>query len=647
LSRQHPRALLSLTTLKPSILLSALLGVATQAPAQNRPVGSVPVLRPQVVVLGDAPADLGTGSAALSPNGRLIAYGIGFDGLSIWNTATHEAFVLVTGPVHVHHWGPSGDAIVFQTHAGPLSYQGTELSRDPSIWTIRVDSLSGKPIEAPHLAAKVPVNHGVPLSPDQRMIAFAQFHDSYVSSLSVVPVAGGTPRILASGVEVAGVRWNADGSAIYYSSHENSSSRTRTRYRVPLAGGVPVPLGEDRPTPLDIADNVWGVHNPATGKLSAYTAFPEDVAVSDWLGIAAWPGRRELAGVRTMRPRGLRVVNLSDRSVRDLIDTTAEIVDGPQWFADGRVAVIVRERGKLFLLTQNSDGGGARKLPLLHHKSASQLRISPDGRHAAFQSEGGGFGTIQVVDLASGRERTLVVSADDFGDGGGPEGMGLGPIAWSDDSKRILYIGDVWTAVPTVRERSLTGVEKTLRPLPHFIYGQASRSFPSEKQPEFVELASRNPSGGGTVKLVPIGAGPPRVVFGESSLGGPLSPDGRMLAIQLGATRGRGGIQVRLVAADGSSHRSLPIPFIGRPGIKWHPDGQHVLVSGSEQAEGPLSVYSVPINGDPPVAVAPVGSTRGDATLAVSPDGRFVAVTVPGTPRATFVKLVFDVSGVF
>jgi Tol biopolymer transport system component len=87
----------------------------------------------------------------------------------------------------------------------------------------------------------VSVNHGVHLSPDQRMIAFAQAHGSYVSSLFVVPTAGGTPRILASGVEVADVQWAADGSSLYYSAHENSSSRTRTRYRVSLSGGAPIP----------------------------------------------------------------------------------------------------------------------------------------------------------------------------------------------------------------------------------------------------------------------------------------------------------------------------------------------------------------------------------------------------------------------
>jgi len=636
--------------LKPSILLATLIafiGLFMQANGQGPSTGGVPVLRPQVVVLGDAP-DFG-GGAALSPNGRLIAYGVGRDpGLYIWNTVTQEHFALVTGPVHVHHWMPTGDAVLFQTHPGALSYQGAELSRESSIWTIRVDSISGKPVEAPHLVARVPVNHGLALSPDQRMIAFAQYHGTYVSSLCVVPVAGGTPRILASGVEVAHPRWGADGS-VYYTAHENSSSRTPTLYRVPLAGGVPVPIREVQLLPFDFADNVWGVFNPATGMLVAYTAFPEDVAVSDWWGITGWPGRRELAGVRSVQPRGLRVVALADRSTRDVIDMTAEVVDGPEWFADNQVAVIVRESGKLVLLTLRADGSGTRRFPLLHHKTASHLRISPDSRYAAFHTEGGDYGAIEIMDLASGREQTLVLSAYKFGDGSGPEGMGLGDTAWRNDSKGILYVADIWAVTPTVHERLLTGADKTLRPLPRYIYGDgAPPLFPSKKQPEFVEIVGRNPTYGvAAVFLVPIGDGPPRVVFAGPALGGPLSPDGRMLAIQIGPQNGGGGIQVRLATADGSSQRDLPIPFIARPWIQWHPDGQHLLVLGREKAGAPLSIYSVPINGDTPIVVTPVGSTRDDAVLRVSPDGRFVAVTVAGTPRATFVKLVYDVSGAF
>jgi hypothetical protein len=100
------------------------------------------------------------------------------------------------------------------------------------------------------------------------------------------------------------------------------------------------------------------VNHPATGRPAAYSAFPEDVSVSDWDGIAPWRGRREIVGVRTVQTRGVRVVSLVDRSARDVIDTTAQVVAGPDWLPDNRLAVIVRENGRLALRTLNADGSG-------------------------------------------------------------------------------------------------------------------------------------------------------------------------------------------------------------------------------------------------------------------------------------------------
>ena len=65
---------------------------------------------------------------------------------------------------------------------------------------------------------------------------------------------------------------------------------------------------------------------------------------------------------------------------------------------------------------------------------------------------------------------------------------------------------------------------------------------------------------------------------------------------------------------------------------------------GRASAGGLISVYSVAINGSSPSLVASVGSTR-EESLSVSADGRFVAVTVSGTPMATLLKLEYDLSG--
>lgn len=652
--------------MKRSILLLVAVVLAAPLHAQGATPGARrPVLRPtSTTVLAEFRDSAGFLPAVplLSPNGRLIAYRCGTSrygtgllssghDVCIWNMLTHEGHTLVTGSVHGLSWGPTGGTLVLTTDEGhlryPLRWQGEELTRDQGIWVVPIDAMTGAARERPHLVAGVAANRPPFLSPDEQMIAFVWPHGGYLMSLSVVSAAGGTPRILASGIEVSKVQWSADGSAVYYSAHVHSSSPTRTRFRVPLAGGVPVPIELEQPIPPAVADNVWEVRDPSTGRTVAHMESPSDVSVSDWL--TAWPGRRELAGVRYVRPRGLRVVSLTDGSIRNLVDTTAGVVGAAEWFPSDRVAVIVRHNERMALLIQRADGSDARTLSLAHTHSVQdpQLRISPDGRYAVFIGGAGGFGTIELIELASGRQRTLVTSPEDFADGSAPEGRGLGGLAWSADSKKVLYFSDIGTPVPAVHEVTLSGLDRTLRPLPAFIYGQGPCWFPNPVGPRFVEFAgARNFQGGGAVSLVPIDGALPRVLLTEPALGGPLSPDGQTLAVQIASPNGQGAIQLKLISLDGSNERGLLLPFIALPGVKWHPDGQHLLVLGRQSSGEQVSVYSVPINRDSPSVVASVGSTREEA-LSVSADGRFIAVTISGTPVATLLKLRYDVSGIF
>src|SRR5206468_9433776 len=155
-----------------------------------------------------------------------------------------------------------------------------------------------------------------------------------------------------------------------------------------------------------------------------------------------------------------------------------------------------------------------------------------------------------------------------------------------------------WTAAPAVHEVTLAGSDTTLRPLPRFIYGPGPFSFVNAGGRRFVELAgARNLQGAGAVTLVPIDSGLPRVVLAEQALGGRLSPDGRTLAVQIPQPNGQAPIHLKLISVDGSSARDLPLPFFAHAGVKWHPDGAHLLVLGRASAGAPISVYSVPING--------------------------------------------------
>ena len=649
------------------ILLMLLIPLIALDAQQHAPAG-LPIVRPTVSVLPELHDSAGRrlpGAGGVSPNGRLILYNgctAGPD-VCIWNIASHQTHVIVTGPVHVLTWGPKGDMVALRTDPGSLRYKGEEVSRDQGILTIRVDSLTGEPLEPPRFAAKLVANHGAFLSPDERMIAFMQAHGWYVSSIAVVPTAGGTPRIIASGIEVHGVRWTRDGSSLYYNAHVNSSSPTRTEFIVSASGGDPVVVEQQRPIPPDITDNDEEVCRLGKERTIAYMTLP--VGVHGCVeAVETAPGHFEGTATRHTRPRGLRIVDLENGGVRNLLDTASEVINAPAWSVDGRIAALVRQGDKTVLFLENADGSHARSLRVRHvqdegeaafrakWEGADQLRISPDGRRAAFHGRANGYGTIEVVDLTTGTQRTLVLSPYDFDDGSAPEGRGIGSIAWSGDSKSILYLSDIWSAEPRVCQVTLSGAKTTLRRLPNFVYGPPPLSFPSTTQPRFVEFAgARNRQGGGSVALVPVDGGLPRVVLAEPGYIGPLSPDRRTLAIPINAAGGK-GIELRLVSVDGSNTRTLAIPFNPLPGIEWHPDNRRLFLMGREHEGGPVNVYSLPLDGSALSVVTSTGAAAcsdaecgSDVAMAVSPNGRFLAVAVPAKGTATFLKLQYDLPG--
>jgi Tol biopolymer transport system component len=619
--------------MKRPLLLIALLVSAPQATAQNPGVAHLPVIRPTMTVLGDIRDNAFGGGrflndAALSPNGRLIAFTVR-DELRMWDTVTRTESLLLAGGAHAFTWAPKGDAIVM-THRDP---------QDPDryLWTIRVDPLSGKALEPPRLVSRMSINHAPFFSPDERLIAFAQAtSEPDGSSLVVVPAAGGPERILASGLDIRAIRWSPDGSAIHYVAYADSSSATRQEFRVSLEGGAPALVG----TP----DDAWPLLRDATtGRVLATVAVPADVAVTDW------SGRNEVAGVREVFPRGLRVVRLADGMARDLVDTTAE-VGVPEWFPGGnRIAIVIRRNGTTSLLTERTDGSDLRmfpftRLPLFNGVGVvnAQLQVSPDGRFAAFlgdQQE-----TIELMDLASGQQRTLVAMK---GDGTAAQGQGIGQLVWSDESKSIRYLSGIWTSEHrAVHEVTLSGRDTVIRPLPKSLYPAPTAWFPANSvgshltHPDVVALL-----GGPELTFVPLDGGPPRVVFPKpvrTDLSA-LSPDRHTLAMMPAAgPNSQAGAQATLLSLEDLSTRNILLPFIQIAGIFWHPDGQRFFVLGREKGRGPVSVYAVPVNGGVPRIVASVGSSRHESALAVSPDGLFIAFTVAGTPMATFLKLDFS-----
>lgn len=422
--------------------------------------GPIPVIQPRITVITSIQDSTATGAllpndAGISPNGKLLAYSTRGD-LRLINTSTGAARVIFEGNVHTFMWAAGSDALGM-THDDPKTG-----SRD--IFVLHLDPHTGVPAGPAVKAALGPVNHGASLSPDESLIAFARpIWDktratwSDRAELVVAPANGGPVRVLAAAQDLR-VHWAPDGQTIYYNGFADESNKKRQIFRVPVQGGQPSIVRE-------LTNDPWPSRlDPVTRRVTAAYAVPPDMSMTDW------SGTNPLAGVRVTHPRGLRVIHTADGTARDLIDLTAE-VGVPEWFSNGnRLAVIARRNDKLVLLTLNADGTQERSYAFtvapyfegVGSQSNAHLQVSPDGKFAAFLGES--RETIELLDLRNGSQRTLVkVQAD----GAAPDGLPIGQLLWSDDSKSIRYLNAIrMPARRAVREVTLGGVDRLVLALP-------------------------------------------------------------------------------------------------------------------------------------------------------------------------------------
>lgn len=613
------------------------LAYVTGAEAQRPSTGSLPVIKPRITVVGMVRDTTMAGlflpnDAAVSPNGKFIVYSTR-TGLRLLSAETGASRVIFDGGVHTFLWADKGDALTM-THDDPQT-------RSRDIYVLHVDPNTGIPSGPPVMAARGPVNHGVMLSPDESLVAYARpvwdsarkVWSDLRAELAVAPANGGSLRQLAAAQDLRGISWSPDGRTLYFGGFLDASSKVRQRFSVPVAGGTPSPLG-------DVVNAPWPNHtDPVTRTVTGILDVPENVSITDW------SSRNPIAGVRTSRPRGLRVISTADGSTRDLIGLYGE-VGIPDWFAGGtKLAVIMLRDDKLSLVTMNADGTGRRSYTFTTaprfkgvFTDNAHLQISPDGKFAAFV--GSSRETLELLDLATGAQRTLVTV---HADGSAPEGLGIGQLVWNDDSKSIRYFYGIWAPERrAVHEVTLAGADRLVLALPDSKYPAMFASFPANtvaspaRNPGIVELGDLS-----HLAVVPLSGGPPRTIYkGQIRNSGSLSPDGRTFAIR--DLNGQPQKQVTLVSTEDGSSRVITHPFIQVPGIAWHPDGKRLLIMGRDVPDGPTSIYSVPVDGSAPRLIAPVGSNRNESVIAVSPDGKLIAVTVGGAPTATFLRLDYD-----
>lgn len=402
--------------------------------------------------------------------------------------------------------------------------------------------------------------------------------------------------------------WSADGRWLYFTTGRGDIGGMVDVYRVPAAGGTPIPVSADEGLPEYFASP-----SPDGGTVA--------LSARARMGFGQW-WRNGSSHIDQAEVWLLTRAAGSSASYRRLTEPGAKHL-WPQWTADGRAVVYMSDRGggeNLWL--QPVAGGEPRQLTRFDSGRVLWPNVARDGRAVVFERD---FG-IWRLDLPDGEARRVPIELRGAAQAPVTEyrrlTSDLGPLALSPDGLKLAFLarGDVFAASAADGGRA-ERITATAAPESGLAWAPDSRrlAYASGRDgaPGFYvyDFGTREET-----RLAATGALDASPVW---------SPDGSRLAFA------RDGRELVVVDVPGGRERVVAmgrlwaLPFVPARPLAWSPDGRwlaylaaddrmftHVHVARADGARG----GGVPSGGRPISRLA--NSFAG--SLAWSPDGRSI-----------------------
>jgi Tol biopolymer transport system component/DNA-binding winged helix-turn-helix (wHTH) protein len=264
-------------------------------------------------------------------------------------------------------WSPDGKYLAF----GERASAGEALR----IYLLSLDTLEKHPLTSP--PAGILGDSSPAFSPDGKNVAFVR--DTLdTQEVFLVSIQGGTPRQLTFDNRIVqGISWNADGSALIYSSNRGGPP---SLWRIPASGG--------RPELLPFGGGARAIR-PTVARKGNRLAYTNVTYSSD-----IWRAELPVAGSKPAA------------AAKFIVST--ELEEGPQYSPDGkRIAFQSTRTGNYEIWRCDADGSNLVQLTRFNGPLTGTPRWSPDGRELVFDSRPAGHSHIFVINAEGGQPRQI------------------------------------------------------------------------------------------------------------------------------------------------------------------------------------------------------------------------------------------------
>lgn len=477
-----------------------------------------------------------------------------------------------------------------------ISHDGTKLAfvSGSDIWTV-----SAEGGEARLLVSHTAVEARPLFSPDGKYLAFISTRtgsgDIYVLDLH----KGNLNRLTYDDAYDDLHAWSGDSKYVFYSSSSRDISSMRDVFKIPVAGGTPMSVTDER---------YMSEHHAAPspdGKTIAFAA--------RGFGALQWwrNGRSHLdeSEIWLYQPSAKKYTMLADRGAKQL---------WPMWHPDGKTLYYVSDRNGVQNIWMQNVNGNARQVTDFKSGRVLWPSISKDGHTIVFESD------YSIWKLNTQSLQVSPVNIKLFGSPASPAieykklNSGFSSMALSPDGKKVAFVarGEVFVAGTkdpgeATRITTNSGMESNITWLPgsnSIVYLSSRSGNYNIYQYDFI--SSRETQLTNNM---------------DNEAGITISPDGKRIAFL------RNNQELRVL--DLSSRKDAMIakgtfnfsPISSGASMSWSPDGKWIAY-GAYGPKALRNIYVVPSNGGDAKQVSFLANTFGGDVVWTS-DGKSLLFT--------------------